>query len=80
MSKSKKVRKIEAKIRKLEQKLLVRILQERPVAELNLLLRNTRKVIVERKERAARLRAWRNLTPEQYVLECTRSSGGRAPA
>jgi hypothetical protein len=89
MSKSKRLRKIEQKIkkqeRKIEQKMLMNILREMPTAELKLQLVSVRQVLVERKEHAAAMRKWRNMSPEERLQhlgllaeQSTRSSVGRA--
>jgi hypothetical protein len=74
-----KVKKLE---RKIEQKLMIHILREMPTHELKNQLANVRQVLIERKERAAAYRKWRNMTPEERMQHfadlCTRSSVGRA--
>lgn len=88
MSKSKRLRKIEKKVkkleRKIEQKMMINILRELPTASLKLQLVSVRLVLIERKERAAAYRKWRNMSPEEKAKHfeelSTCSSVGRAPA
>lgn len=76
MSKSKTVKRLESKARKLEQKIMVKILQEKPYYPWQQSLTKVKTALAKRKERAAKYREWRNLKIKELSNETQEPNTG----